>query len=179
MAAAWSISRSKSFERLAKLVEKDLVYPAGPTGSYRVTAKSPETQEPSPETQEPSPETKKEPSPETKKPQKTAKIHKTTRKESRVPKLKRRVPKLKKRRVPKLKRRVPKLKKSRVPKLKRRVPKLNRRGERRSRFTSRATPKSLLCFGETRNLSRTRSEKKVSVADGTASCEAGRVGSSA
>ncbi len=84
--AVWKLSRSKSFKRLAKLVEKGLVYPVGSTGSYRVTAKSPVTspetkKEPSPETKESSPETKKPPSPETKKPQKTAKIGKTTKKE--------------------------------------------------------------------------------------------------
>ncbi len=84
MGTVWNVSRSIAFERLAKLVEKNLVYAAG-LGFYRVVGR-PETQEPSPktrgpktdepspetrspETDEPSPETKKEPSPKTKGPE--------------------------------------------------------------------------------------------------------------
>ncbi len=91
MGTVWNVSRSIAFERLAKLVEKNLVYAAG-LGFYRVVGRpetqepspktrgpktdepspetrSPETDEPSPETEEPSPETKKEPSPKTKGPE--------------------------------------------------------------------------------------------------------------
>ncbi len=171
VAAVWSISRSKAFKRLAKLVEKDLVYPAGP-GSYRVTSKSPETQKKkSPQTQEPSPQTQKKKSPQTQKPQKTAKSHKTTRKEP--------SPQTQKRGSPQTQKPSPQTQKKESPQTQvAEPPPGDVLISAESLHIESYNEKSIVLRGDTKPL-KDQIEKKVSVANGTASCEAGRVGSSA